>query len=62
MMIPEELLFGNNDSISDLAMKLEPFVRNAATEGQSLHDVEQKVLGRSFCAYCRRRGGGPFSR
>ena len=44
MMIPEELLFGKNDSIFDLAVKLDQFVRNAASEGHTLHDVEQKLL------------------
>jgi hypothetical protein len=45
MMIPEELCFGKDDSVVELALKLEQFVRSAAFDGQTLHDVEQKVLG-----------------
>ncbi len=45
MMIPKELSFDKDDSVVELAVQLEQFVRNAAADGQSLHDVEQRTLG-----------------
>ena len=45
MMISE---FGEQDkgvSIVQLAGKLEQFVRQAAEDGECLHEVEQKILG-----------------
>jgi hypothetical protein len=45
MMIPENRIEDKNESVAELTAKLEQFVRNAAAEGQSLHEVEQKTLG-----------------
>ena len=45
MMISEGRIGDKHESVLELAVKLEQFVRDAAAEGRSLHDVEQKTLG-----------------
>ena len=45
MMISEGPIGDKNESVLELAVKLEQFVRDAAAEGRSLHEVEQKTLG-----------------
>ena len=45
MMISDMVAQDEDISIVELAGKLEQFIRRAAEDGESLHEVEQKVLG-----------------
>lgn len=45
MMIAQNGPSDKNESIAELGLKLEQFVRKAAADGESLHEVEEKVLG-----------------
>lgn len=42
---PSDKHENENGSVLELAQKLEQYARQAAAEGESLHEVEQKVLG-----------------
>lgn len=45
MMIAQTVPSDKNESLSEMALKLEQFVRQAAADGESLHEVERTVLG-----------------
>ena len=45
MMISESLEFGKAETLVEYAQRLEAFTREAARQGMSLQDVEQKTLG-----------------